>query len=84
MCSASRVAVVTISDELPGVAATYFQHWDISLPIVEDVQGAIFRIYSVSKIPVTLVLDRPGGGYVRLGGRPKLERASGGNRAGAS
>ncbi len=63
------VAVVTISDELPGVASTYLQHWDISLPIVEDVQGAIFRIYSVSKVPVTLVLDGSGAvTYVSVGG----------------
>src|SRR5271165_2323163 len=36
-----KVAVVTISDELPGVASSYLEHWDIGLPVVEDVQGAI-------------------------------------------
>jgi peroxiredoxin len=65
----SRIAVVTISDELPGVAPSYLEHWDISLPLVEDRDGAIFRLYSVSKIPVTLVLDPMGAvAYVSVGG----------------
>ena len=63
------VAVVTVSDEIPGVASSYLEHWDIALPLVEDEQGAIFRIYSVSKIPVTLVLDPAGAvSYVSVGG----------------
>ena len=48
---------MTISDEYPGVASSYLEHWDIPLRVVEDLQGAISRLYSVSKIPVTLVLD---------------------------
>lgn len=78
------IAVVTISDELPGVASSYLQHWDIALPIVEDVQGAIFRTYSVSKVPVTLVLDGSGVvSYVSVGGlsweelAQAIERAQG-------
>lgn len=64
-----QIAVVTISDELPGVASSYLEHWDIALPLVEDTQGAVFRIYSVSKIPVTLVLDPAGTvSYVSVGG----------------
>jgi peroxiredoxin len=64
-----RIAVVTISDEPPGVAASYFQTWNITLPLVEDLQGAISRVYSVSKIPVTLVLDPAGAvSYVSVGG----------------
>lgn len=64
-----RVAVVTISNEPPGVAASYFQTWNITLPLVEDSQGAITRVYSVSKIPVTLVLDPSGAvSYVSVGG----------------
>ncbi len=63
------IAVVTVSDELPGVASSYLEHWDISLPLVEDTQGAIFRIYSVTKVPVTLVLDPSGAvSYVSVGG----------------
>jgi peroxiredoxin len=64
-----RVAVVTISDELPDVAARYLQGRKVSLPLVEDLEGSVFRIYSVSAVPVTLVLD-PGGNvsYVSIGG----------------
>jgi peroxiredoxin len=63
-----RVAVVTISDELPDVAASYLHASNIALPIVEDVAGAVFRIYSVSAIPVTLVLDPSGNvSYVSVG-----------------
>jgi peroxiredoxin len=64
-----RVAVVTISSELPGVAASYFHTWNIDLPLVEDPQGAISRLYSVGPIPVTLVLDPSGAvAYVSVGG----------------
>jgi peroxiredoxin len=78
------VAVVTVSDELPGVASSYLEHWDIALPLVEDTQGAIFRIYSVTKVPVTLVLDPSGAvSYVSVGGlnwqelRQAIDRAQG-------
>jgi peroxiredoxin len=64
-----RVAVVTISEELPDVAASYLRRWNIALPLVEDVNGAIDRIYSVSKFPITLVLDPSGRvSYVSVGG----------------
>lgn len=56
----NSVAVVTISDELPDVASSYLQASKITLPLVEDVAGTVFRIYSVSAIPVTLVLDPSG------------------------
>lgn len=65
----NRVAVVTISNELHDVAASYFRLWNIGLPLVEDLSGAISRTYSVSKIPVTLVLDPAGDvSYVSVGG----------------
>ena len=51
-----RVAIVTISDELPDVAATYLKGSNLTLPLVEDLQRSVFSIYSVSAIPVTLVL----------------------------
>lgn len=63
------VAIVTVSNEPPDVAASYLQTWEIGLPLVEDLSGAISRIYSVSKIPVTLVLDPTGNvSYVSVGG----------------
>lgn len=65
----NRIAVVTISDELHDVAASYFRVWNIELPVVEDLDGAIFRSYSIPKIPVTLVLDPAGNvSYVSVGG----------------
>ncbi len=63
-----RVAVITISDEDPGVASQYFARQKIALPLVEDPIGAIFRLYSVSKVPVTLVLSPNGSvSYVSVG-----------------
>jgi cytochrome c biogenesis protein CcmG, thiol:disulfide interchange protein DsbE len=64
----SRVAVVTISDEMPDVAANYLHLSNITLPVVEDLEGSVFRIYSVSAIPVTLVLNANGDvSYVSVG-----------------
>jgi peroxiredoxin len=64
-----RVEIVTLSDELPNVAARYLQSGNISLPLVEDLAGTVFTIYSVSAIPVTLVLDPSGDvTYVSVGG----------------
>jgi peroxiredoxin len=65
----NRVAVVTVSNELHDVAASYFRTWNIELPLVEDLDGAISRIYSIGKIPDTLVLDPEGRvSYVSVGG----------------
>ena len=64
-----RIAIVTISEELPNVAAGYLRERNIELPIVEDTSGAISRVYSVSKWPITLVLDPSGDvSYVSVGG----------------
>jgi peroxiredoxin len=65
----SRVAVLTISAERPDVAARYLRGSNIALPLVEDLEGAVFHIYSVSAIPVTLVLTPDGAvSYVSIGG----------------
>jgi peroxiredoxin len=64
-----QLEVVTISDELPDVAASYLRGSNIALPLVEDLEGALFQIYSVSAIPVTLVLAPSGSvTYVSVGG----------------
>lgn len=55
-----RVAVVTISSELPDVAASYLRLWNIDLPLVEDTDAKISTAYSVPPIPVTVVLDSQG------------------------
>jgi peroxiredoxin len=87
----SRVAIVTISDERANVAADYLQVQNITLPLVEDLQGAVFSIYSVSAIPVTLVLDPQGAvTYVSVGGlswdelNQAIERAQDSGRPPAS
>ncbi len=65
----SRVAVVTISAEMPDVAANYLHDTNLELPVVEDLEGSVFSIYSVSAIPVTIVLDPTGNvSYVSVGG----------------
>jgi peroxiredoxin len=64
-----RVAIVTISDEVPDVSARYLRLWNIGLPLIEDLEGRISSTYSVSKLPVTLVLDPAGAvSYVSIGG----------------
>jgi peroxiredoxin len=64
----SRVAVVTISDEMPDVAANYMHDTNLELPLVEDLEGSVFSIYSVSAIPVTIVLEPTGNvSYVSVG-----------------
>jgi peroxiredoxin len=73
-----QLEVVTISDELPNVAASYLRGSNIALPLVEDLEGALFQIYSVSAIPVTLVLAPSGAvTYVSIGGLSwdELQRA---------
>jgi thiol-disulfide isomerase/thioredoxin len=65
----NRVRIVTISDDLHDVAASYFRLWNIDFPVVEDESDVIKRIYSITKIPVTLVLDPEGRvSYVSVGG----------------
>ncbi len=64
-----RIAVLTVSNEDPGVAENYFQAMHIALPVVEDATGAIERLYSIGPIPDTLVLDASGAvTYVSVGG----------------
>jgi len=63
-----RVAVVTVSNELHDVAASYFRVWNIALPVVEDLDGSIFKAYSVGPVPDTIVLDPAGNvTYVSVG-----------------
>ena len=50
------VRVLTISGEAPGVARAFLRERNIDLPVVEDATQKIFAAYSVSPIPVTLVL----------------------------
>jgi peroxiredoxin len=79
-----RLAVLTVTPDSRDVAATYLRFSNIALPVVEDAAGAISRAYSISKIPVTVVLDRKGNvSYVSVGAltwdelRRAIEQASG-------
>lgn len=74
----NRIAVVTISQETPDVAAHYLRGVNMPLMLVEDVAGSVFSRYSVSAIPVTLVLSPSGDvTYVSVGGLswPELAKA---------
>ena len=80
----NRVAVVTLSAEPSDLAAKYLQLSNIALPLVEDLEGTVFGIYSVSALPVTLVLTPTGDvSYVSVGGvsweelSAAIERAQG-------
>ncbi len=62
------VRFLTISDEGPGVARAFLEGLHLDLPVVEDPGRKIFDAYSITPIPVTLVL-RPDGtvSYVSIG-----------------
>ncbi len=62
------VALLTISDEPPGAARAFLAAQHLDLPVVEDPERKIFDAYSITPIPVTLVL-RPDGtvSYVSVG-----------------
>ena len=56
-----RVAVITISEEPPDVAASYLRLWNIDLPVIEDTRAAaIFRAYGASPVPETVIVDARG------------------------
>jgi peroxiredoxin len=62
------VTLLTISDEPAGAARAFLQARHLDLPVVEDPARKIFDAYSVTPIPVTIVL-RPDGtvSYVSVG-----------------
>ena len=62
------VAMVTVSDEPAGTARAFLQAHHFDLPVVEDPDRKIFDAYSVTPIPVTIVV-RPDGAvsYVSIG-----------------
>jgi len=70
----SRIDVVTISTEPHDVAASYLRLWNIDLPVVEDLDASISKLYAVPPIPLTVVV-RPDGtiGHVSVGELDKGE-----------
>lgn len=65
----SRVSIVTVDwNEQPGVAAGYLRTHDLNLPLVMDQESEIYRAYSLSEVPDTVVLDAQGNvTYVSVG-----------------
>lgn len=63
-----RLVVVTVSSEPHDVAASYLRLWNIELPLVEDLDDAVSKAYSVPPIPVTVLVDPAGNvSYVSVG-----------------
>lgn len=65
-----RVRIVTVDwNEGPGVAQAYLRSHGFDLPLVTDEQSRIYRAYSLSEVPDTVVLDAQGNvTYVSVGG----------------
>ncbi|HET6894744.1 MAG TPA: TlpA disulfide reductase family protein [Candidatus Baltobacteraceae bacterium] len=65
-----RVTIVTVDwNEQPGVAEAYLREHGIALPVTMDQQSKIYRAYSLSEVPDTIVLDADGNVmYVSVGG----------------
>ena len=54
------VPLLTVSYEEAGVARAFLTAQHADLPLIEDPTRAIFDLYSVSSLPVTIVLGRDG------------------------
>jgi thiol-disulfide isomerase/thioredoxin len=64
-----RLVIVTVDwNEQPGVATAYLRDHDLALPVVSDQQSDIYKAYSLSEVPDTIVLDAEGNvTYVSVG-----------------
>lgn len=54
------LAIVTFSNEKPGVARAYLAKQGIDLPVSEDTEGTVFHAYGVHAIPVSVFLRSDG------------------------
>jgi cytochrome c biogenesis protein CcmG/thiol:disulfide interchange protein DsbE len=65
-----RIRLITVDwDEDPGVAARYLRDKHLNLPLMRDSSGRIYDLYSLTKVPDTIVLDANGNvTYVSVGG----------------
>ncbi|MDQ6826433.1 MAG: TlpA family protein disulfide reductase [Candidatus Eremiobacteraeota bacterium] len=73
-----RVFLLSISNEASGVARTYLANHGVHVPLIEDSEHRIFDAYSVSPVPVTIVISRNGSVcYVSVGSLdwPELQHA---------
>jgi predicted transcriptional regulator len=64
-----RVVIVTVDwNEDPAVADAYLRSHHLELPVVADRQSDIYRAYTLSEVPDTVVLDAQGNvTYVSVG-----------------
>jgi thiol-disulfide isomerase/thioredoxin len=70
----SRIAIITISTEPHDVAASYFRLWNIDLPVIEDLDSSISKLYATPPIPLTVVVDPDGTiGHISFGELDKGE-----------
>jgi peroxiredoxin len=62
------MSLLTVSDEPAGQARAFLQAQHLDFPVVEDPQRKIFDAYSITPIPVTLVIAPSGSvSYVSVG-----------------
>lgn len=54
------IDLITISSEPHDVASSYLTHWDIDLPVIEDLDGSISKAYETPPVPLTVVIDPAG------------------------
>ena len=55
-----RIAIITISSEPHDVAASYLRLNDLDLPLIEDLDGSLGKLYRVPPIPLTVVVNPDG------------------------
>ncbi|MEO6913016.1 MAG: TlpA disulfide reductase family protein [Candidatus Baltobacteraceae bacterium] len=55
-----RIFFITLSNEPVGVAQAYLETHGPDLPLLSDPKGLLFAAYSVSPIPVTVVVNKAG------------------------
>lgn len=48
------LTIITLSDEQPGVAKSYLKKQGIDLPVIADPRHAVFRLYGVHTVPVSV------------------------------
>jgi peroxiredoxin len=63
-----QIVIITISSEPHDVAASYLRLWNIDLPLIEDLDGSISKLYQVPPVPLTVVVDPDGTvGHISVG-----------------
>ncbi len=65
-----RIRIITVDwNEPPDVALDYLRGQGLDLSLISDRQGKIYKAYSLSEVPDTVVLDSDGKvAYVSVGG----------------